>query len=63
MLPSAVFAVNRTKPRPRTFEVRVDGAPVVSLVELDSPFRELRCLDLDDIAAQVVERFERRGND
>lgn len=43
-------------PRPRkgTFEVRVNGKPVLSLVSMKRPFSKLKALDIDEEAAKVI---------
>ena len=41
------------RPRKGTFEVRVNGEPVVSLVAMPRPFKKLRTLDMADVAKDV----------
>ena len=40
----------KCKPRKGTFEIRVGGKPVLSLVGMKRPFKALRELDLEDVA-------------
>ena len=48
------FVVNEVKPRKGTFEVTVAGTALVSLVGMPRPFKKLRELDIDELAASVV---------
>lgn len=51
---TAKFSVNGEKPRKGYFEVRVGGKPVVSLASMPRPFKKLRELDMDELAAKVA---------
>lgn len=49
--------MNPTKPRKGTFEVRMGSSdPAVSLVGMPRPFKPLRELSIEDLAAKVGER-------
>ena len=41
------------RPRKGTFEVRVGGKPIVSLVGMPRPFKKLRALEMADVAKDV----------
>ena len=42
------------QPRKGCFEVRIDGAIIVSLLDLPRPFTKLRALDLEQVAKDIV---------
>ena len=49
--------VNAEKPRKGCFEVRVGDTPVLSFLDMPRPFKQLKALDMEDVAAQVVAAF------
>ncbi len=45
------------QPRKGSFEIRVGGTTIVSLLNMARPFTKLRELDLDATAAQVLAKL------
>ena len=41
------------RPRKGTFEIRVDGKAVLSLVGMPRPFKKLRATDMEEFAATL----------
>lgn len=59
--PAASFALNAERPRKGTFEVRVGGVAVLSLVGLPRPFTKLREADLAAVARDAAARLAGGG--
>lgn len=49
--------INKTKPGKGNFIIRVEGVdePVLELIGMKRPFKELRALEMDDIGKLVME--------
>jgi len=52
--PKANVTINAEKPGKGNFVVTVGAVEVVALKAMPRPFKKLRALDLDEIAASVV---------
>jgi hypothetical protein len=48
-VPGAKVSINAEKPRKGCFEVRVNGAVVISLTDMARPFTKLKALDMDAV--------------
>jgi len=46
--------LNAEKPRKGTFEVKIGDKVIVSLVAMPRPFKQLRELDLEVLAEQII---------
>ena len=58
---SFLTAVNKKgakKPRTGCFEIIAGGETVISLVGLKRPFKDLKALDIDDVAADVIKAMQ-----
>ncbi len=56
--------INKEKPGKGNFVVRVDGKeePVLELLGMARPFKDLKALDMDDIGKMVIEALEEAKN-
>jgi len=56
----AVVEINKEKPGKGNFIVRVDGKeePVLSLLGMARPFKDLKALDMDDIGKMVIDALD-----
>ena len=52
--------INKEKPGKGNFVVRVDGKeePVLELLGMTRPFKDLKALDMDDIGKMVIKALE-----
>ena len=55
---AATVVVNEEKPGRGNFVVRVNGTPVIELLALKRPFPPLKALDMEDVAARVLQAIE-----
>jgi hypothetical protein len=55
-----VVEINKEKPGKGNFIVRVDGKeePVLSLLGMARPFKDLKALDMDDIGKMVIDALD-----
>jgi hypothetical protein len=55
-----VVEINKEKPGKGNFVVRVDGKeePVLELLGMARPFKDLKALDMDDIGKMVIEALD-----
>ena len=50
-------SINPEKPRKGCFEVRVGDKAVLSLTDMARPFKALKALDIDEVAADVLKEL------
>ena len=55
---AATVVVNEEKPGRGNFVVRVNGTPVIELLAMKRPFPPLKALDMEDVAARVLQAIE-----
>jgi len=53
-VPGAKISINAEKPRKGCFEIRVDGAVVLSLTDMPRPFTKLKALDMDAVRCAIT---------
>ena len=54
--PGAKVVINEEKPRKGCFEVTVNGATALSLLDMPRPFGKLKALDMEEVAADVIKK-------
>jgi len=56
--PKVLYNPQEARPRKGTFEVKVNGDVVLSLVGMPRPFKRLRELDFDEVAEEIKTKLK-----